>query len=80
MGKDFNKKDHSPSYYFLFGTIGVVLPLPAFFVGYLCIRVGEYWPLMWVAIFAGLSWLSAYWLLRTARAIKLSRNKPKDDV
>jgi hypothetical protein len=79
MSKYFSK-EYGPTFYVVLGTICAVLPLLAFFVGYLCVRAGEYWPLLWCATVTVILWWSAYYSFRTARVIKQSRNRPKDEV
>ena len=80
MGRYFNNRDQGPTYYFVLGVICAVMPVPAFWVGYLCVRAGQYWPLIWVATITGLLWLTSYYLFGTARRIKQAQNKPKDDL
>jgi MFS-type transporter involved in bile tolerance (Atg22 family) len=80
MDKYPNKKEQSPTYFVICGAICAVLPLPAFWVAYLCLKFGERWPLIWVAIFVALSWISSYNLFRTARGIKEIKKGPTNET
>jgi hypothetical protein len=80
MGKYFNNKEQGPTYYIVCGTILAVTPLPAFWIGYECVKAGEYWPLIWCVTIIGLAWLSAYYLFQTARKIKQFKNRPEDEI
>ena len=79
MSKYFNK-EHGPTYYMILGIISALIPLPLFFTGYLCVKAGEYWPLIIFGVSTFFAWGSAYNMFRTARAIKQSKNRPEDEV
>lgn len=69
-------KEYGLTYYVVLGTICAVIPFPLFWVGYQCVKTGEYWPLLIFGTTAFLSWFSAYYFFRGAREIKRTKNKP----
>jgi hypothetical protein len=79
MSKYFSE-EYGPTFYTVIGVSCAVIPLASFWVGYLCVRAAEYWPLIWVALVTSCLWLTSYYSFRTASRIKQAQNRPKDDL
>jgi hypothetical protein len=59
--------DEGGWYYVIMGILHIIVMLPLFWVGYMCIKTGEYWPLiLFGGIIIGIS-VSAYNLFCIAK-------------
>jgi len=72
--------ERGPVYYIFLGTICAIIPLPLFRAGYLCVKYGEYWPLIVFGTTTYFMWLIAYRSFRNVREIKRSKNRQEDEL
>ena len=72
-GKDFMDKQYGLAFYVVIGALLAVGPLPLFWAGYLCVKGGEYWPLILFGITTSLAWLAAANMFRNALKIKRAK-------
>jgi hypothetical protein len=71
--------EHGFGVYAVLSVICLIIPTPLFWVGYMCITGGEYWPLI---LFGGIifgSWFAAYGFFCKAREIRRTK-KPEDEL
>ena len=63
-------------YYAILSIVCVLLPLPLFWIGYLCITDAEYWPPILFAVIIICLWFAAYGFFCKARMkFQEDRNK-----
>jgi hypothetical protein len=71
-------EEHGFWFYAIVAILCIIIPLPLFWVSYMCVTTGEYWPLIFFGVTIVCLWFSAYGLFCKAREIKRTKN-PEDE-
>lgn len=72
-GMKLLSEEYGCRFYITLTIMCLIAPLPFFWVGYVCMKGGEYWPLILFGGIILIMWFAAYGFFCKAREIKRSR-------